>query len=125
MFINLSNHPSEKWDKNQIKQAKKQFGTIVDLTFPMVDPAGNEEYIRQLATSYFENIVSIFDECANQPTANAVHIQGEFTFVYHLVTLLRQSGITCLASTSKRNVVENDTGEKIVKFSFVRFRKYT
>lgn len=124
MFINLSNHPSEKWDKKQITQAKNQFGTIVDLTFPIVDPAGNEEYIWQLATSYFKNIVSIFDQCANEPKANAVHIQGEFTFVYRLVTLLKQSGITCLASTSKRNIVENNAGEKIVKFSFVRFRKY-
>ena len=124
MLINLSNHPSKNWDEKQITHAKKQFGTIVDLTFPKVDPAGDEDYIRQLVASYFKNVVAIFDECANEPHPNVVHIHGEFTFVYAMVKSLIGSGIRCVASTTSRNVTENGNGEKTVKFTFVRFREY-
>jgi hypothetical protein len=124
MLINLSNHPSKNWDEKQITQAKKQFGTIVDMSFPKVDPAGDEDYIRQLAASYFKNVVAIFDECTNEPYPKVVHIQGEFTFVYAMVKNLTSSGIRCIASTTNRNATENGNGEKIVKFTFVRFREY-
>jgi hypothetical protein len=124
MLINLSNHPSDKWDSHQISEAKKHFGTITDMEFPAINPTWDAGKIKHLAHVFFGKITSVFDECANQPFLNAVHIQGEFTFVYNLVNLLKNSDITCVASTSMRNVEELPGGQKIVKFQFVRFREY-
>ena len=53
-----------------------------------------------------------------------VHIMGELTFVYAIVSKLKQSGIECYASTSERNVVENNNGLKTSIFKFVNFRRY-
>ncbi len=124
MLINLSNHPSALWDSKQHKTAIKRYGNIVDLSFPSIDPHWSKEDILQLADDYFRRITGIFDTCANQPFPHAVHIQGEFTFVCTLVQMLKKAGITCVASTTVRNVIETEIGEKIVKFRFVRFREY-
>lgn len=124
MLINFSNHPTGDWSESQIAMAKGAFGTLVDVPFPAVDPGAHECEIDQMAADYFSRLTTMLDECANEPCANAVHIQGEFTFVFRLVTLLKASGIRCIASTSLRNVVFQESGEKIVKFDFVGFRDY-
>ena len=124
MLINLSNHPSGKWDEKQINKAKELYGSVLDMKFPAIDPAGDQEYIENLANIFFKQVVDVFDECANEPFPNAVHIQGEFTFVCKLVSLLKSSNIKCVASTTVRNVEELKNGEKNVKFMFVRFREY-
>ncbi|MGQ9799960.1 MAG: hypothetical protein ACUVRG_11875, partial [Ignavibacterium sp.] len=54
---------------------------------------------------------------------NAVHLMGEFTFVYNLVNLLKKKNIKVIVSTTDRIVEESD-GKKIVIFQFVRFREY-
>ncbi|MGQ9848195.1 MAG: hypothetical protein ACUVQP_11950, partial [Bacteroidales bacterium] len=54
---------------------------------------------------------------------NAVHLMGEFTFVYNLVNLLKKKNIKVIVSTTDRIVEESD-GKKIVTFQFVRFREY-
>lgn len=33
MFINLTNHPSDKWSKEQLEAARK-YGEVVELVFP-------------------------------------------------------------------------------------------
>jgi len=124
MLINLSNHPSEKWESKQSQEAINTYGIITDLPFPAINPEWTSAEVTKKAELFFNKIGLIFDECANEPKPNAVHIQGEFTFVFQLVTLLKRSGIKCLASTSKRNVEELDNGQKIVNFSFIQFRKY-
>ena len=53
----------------------------------------------------------------------AVHIMGEMNFTYALVNKLKANGIKCVASTTKRETVE-ENGVKISKFNFVRFREY-
>ena len=124
MLINLSNHPSNNWDQKQSQTAISSFGSISDLPFPSIDPSWHKEKLFEQAKIYFDKICSMLDQCANEPKQNAVHIQGEFTFVYQLVALLKSSGIKCVASTSIRNVVELENGQKIVSFSFVQFREY-
>ena len=124
MLINLSNHPSKYWGKKQIQTATKTYGTIADISFPAINPDADSKQILEIAKQYFGKITSYFDECANTPQQNAVHIQGEFTFVFKLVNILKQSGIICLASTSERNVEFNENDEKVVKFVFVKFREY-
>jgi hypothetical protein len=53
----------------------------------------------------------------------AVHLMGEMTFTFRLVTMLQAAGIPCIASTTHRTVEERD-GKKIVQFEFVQFRPY-
>ncbi|MCX7986299.1 MAG: CRISPR-associated protein [Bacteroidales bacterium] len=119
MLLNLSNHPSSSWPEVQIQQAKIQFGEVVDMEFPAIDPAGDEQYIINLANEYFSKI----KELTNQHPKLTVHLMGELTFSFALASLLYKHNIPCVASTSKRNVVMiNQT--KIAEFSFVRFRSY-
>ncbi len=116
MLINLTNHPLEKWDQEQKKEAKKIFGQIIDMPFPDIDPAGDEQYIENLSNDYLHKILA----CNPQ----AVHIQGEFTFTYRILNLLREHNIKCIASTTSRIMSENEDGTRTYKFKFVRFREY-
>lgn len=120
MLINLSNHSSSQWPKEQL-QAGRNFGEIIDLEFPVVDPAGETVYIQLLAQECAENVKSILRSINDQD--NAVHVMGEPTLVYHIVQMLKQEGVRCLASTTTRQSVEND-GFKTSKFTFCQFREY-
>jgi hypothetical protein len=123
MLINLTNHPSKKWTTQQITVAKQLFGTIADIDFPAINPNATSSEIDEIAHEYFTKTVAYFDQCANTTHTNAVHIQGEFTFVFRLVTMLKTSGISCVASTSNRKV-ELVEGKKVVEFNFIQFREY-
>lgn len=113
MLLNLSNHPSSNWTELQLAAAG---GNVVDLAFPQVAPDGDEAYIEQLANDYY-NIINAMSNI------EAVHIMGEMNFTYALVSKLKAHNIRCLASTTKRETVE-ENGVKISKFNFVRFREY-
>ncbi|MCQ2275139.1 MAG: hypothetical protein MJZ86_10140 [Bacteroidales bacterium] len=117
IFVNLSNHPAEKWSDNQIFEAKK-YGPIIDIAFPSIDSLCSEYQIEKLADEYEKNIL--------QKTAKrtpVVHIMGEMNFTYALVKRLRRRGIVCVASTTERLVEEHD-GQKTSTFKFVKFRRY-
>ncbi|MBQ3657927.1 MAG: CRISPR-associated protein [Bacteroidales bacterium] len=113
MFLNLSNHPSISWSENQLAAAG---GKVIDLAFPQVAPDGDEKYIQNLATEYYNKILEMQD-------ITTVHLMGEMNFTFALVTKLKAAGIKCVASTTKRETVE-ENGVKISKFQFVRFREY-
>ena len=117
MFINLTNHPSDKWSAEQ-RDAAKEYGEIVDIPFPDISPETGEDAIKDLAEQYVEKILSYTDN-----NAIAVHVMGEMTFVHALVTRLKENGIRCVASTTERMVKEED-GKKISEFKFVQFREY-
>jgi len=123
MLINLSNHPQIKWDSKQIAYAKEQYGSVFDMPFPNINPDFSVSDVAVLVKKYYKKIATILDECANEPYKNAVHIQGEFTFVFQLVTLLKESDIRCVASTSNR-MIREEGNKKIIEFNFVQFREY-
>ena len=120
IFINLTNHPSNKWDEKQI-EAAKQYGEIIDISFPDITAQADEKQIVKLAEQYFDYIRGYH--------CTAVMVQGEFTFTYHLVKMLEEAGIPALAACSERKVEEIVNSDysvsKKVDFHFVRFRKYT
>jgi len=123
MLINLSNHPSTKWQEKQFTLANKNFGHIYDLDFPAVPPDYNRSQVIKMAKELLDQIMLIFNNNNNDLNVNAVHIQGEFTLVFNLITLLKEKNIICIASTSVRDVIE--IGEKrIINFKFERFREY-
>ncbi|HMT35598.1 MAG TPA: hypothetical protein PKC41_07050 [Chitinophagaceae bacterium] len=115
MLLNFSNHPSAQWPENQISSAQILYGNVVDLSFPNIDPESDEAQIAFLCKQYFEKIV--------EANPNAVHIMGELSFCFRLISLLKNHGITCIASTTYRNTLEIN-GMKYAQFQFVRFRKY-
>ena len=122
MFINISNHPLCNWSSHQLA-AVKEYGNVIDLPFPTVNPSGNEEYIRVLCDDYLKKINEICRDAARRVSTATVHIMGEMTLTYALVNALQKQGAICIASTTERISVEKD-GMKTSEFRFVQFRKY-
>ncbi len=121
MLINLSNHSIKNWSVHQLKKANDHYSSVIDLPFPVIPPDSDEEFILNLANEYklkcFELLNSSLDK------NNAVHIMGEMTFCFALVSLLQKENIICVASTTNRNSIE-ENGVKVSRFEFVRFREY-
>lgn len=118
MLINLSNHPSRYWDTSQM-EAARCYGEVVDLPFPVVASDAENQELQTLAQDCVQKILSMGD--ANSIT---VHIMGEMTFTFMVVTRLKELGIRCVASTTERKTTYNDDGTKLSEFSFVKFREY-
>lgn len=123
MFINFSNHRIENWGEEQLA-ATKSYGEIVDMPFPNVNPVGDKNYISNLADEYAGKIVSMIQD----PLQDVVHIMGELNLVFSVVSRLTAKGVTCVASTTERQVMEtvSENGEinKESTFRFIKFREY-
>lgn len=119
MLINLSNHPLSIWSNKQKNAAIAQFGELVDYPFPHVSPDKDINEIKELAQSIFEEIINL-----NEDKEITIHIMGEFSLVYQLVSLFQLKKIPCVLSTSNRIVEEQTDGSKKVFFDFVKFRSY-
>jgi CRISPR-associated Csx2 family protein len=118
IFINYSNHPHEKWEDAQLKEAGK-YGTVVDIPFLQVEPNVCEPKFQEIVDKEVNKILSIA-----QDKDATVHVMGEMTLTYELVSKLKEVGIRCVASTTKRDVTENADGTRTCKFNFVKFREY-
>ena len=117
LFINFSNHPSCHWGDAQ-RAAAEKYGEICDLPFPVVDGLSSEEEVSQLADRYVVQIMSM-----GSPLELTVHIMGEMTFTFMVVTRLKELGIRCVASTTERKTTYNDDATKLSEFSFGTFRE--
>ena len=117
MFINLTNHPSSGWNKEQL-EAARHYGEIVELPFPIIKPTFTKNDILHLVKDSTDVIMGIKD------VDTVVHVMGEMTFTHNLVNALNDKGITCLASTTERNTIITDDGKKISEFKFIQFREY-
>lgn len=118
IFINCSNHPSRYWSREQI-EAAEQYGEVVDIRFPIVDPGMNEEEIAALAERMSRKILYY--------RPDTVMCQGEFTLTYAIVQRLKGEKIRVMAACSKREVKEIHVPSGIrkeVTFRFERFREY-
>lgn len=115
MLINLSNHPSNRWTEVQLSTAIDSYGAVQDIPFPNIPPAMNSAKLDELTTEYLKKIIDAKPQ--------AVHLMGEMTFTFRLVTALKNTKIPCIASTTNR-IVEEKEGKKIVQFEFVQFRQY-
>ena len=122
MFINFSNHPSQIWSREQT-DAASGYGAIADVPFPAVPPDASEEEIQGMAEQSCVQIVSVIEGVkGGEPCA--VHIMGEMTLTYAIVSRLLKRGVCCMASTTTREVATDTDGNKISVFRFVRFRQY-
>ena len=118
LLINLSNHPSAGWGARQ-REAAEMYGEIEDMDFPAIPPVPGEREITDLAEEY---VARIAERAETRDVT--VHIMGEMTFCYAVITRLQPLGIPCIASTTRRQVTETADGVKEVRFDFETFRKY-
>jgi hypothetical protein len=130
MLINFSNHSSRKWSAQQTSLSVQQYGHIIDLPFPNVDPVGDGKYIEMLTAEYLEKIDTLVaeqlknvDTVAEKNGSVVVHIMGEFTFCFAMVTALQKKDICCISSTTERICTEKN-GRRTYEFRFCRFRDY-
>ena len=120
-FVNFSNHNSSKWSAKQLSAAK-EYGDVIDITFPVVDPAATREDIQELAEKSVAEILAA-DPCT-------VMVQGEATLVFAIVTRLQSKGIPCCAAcTRRRSEVELQrlSAKGLTRegmFEFMGFREY-
>lgn len=118
-FINISNHPFENWDENQIAAAK-EYGDLIEIPFPTVPTDADHDEIEIIA----DNILKQTIEASHSILSSTVHVMGEMTLTYSLVSKLTEYGFNCVASTTKRVTEDMDDGTKLSKFVFAKFRKY-
>jgi hypothetical protein len=115
MLLNLSNHPSAHWPQEQMDAAIQQYSSVQDLPFPQIDPEADSDQIDQLVEKFVHKIMKI--------NPSAVHIMGEMTFTYKLVTRLKDIGLPCIASTTQR-ITQDNGNVKTSVFKFIQFRSY-
>ena len=121
MLLNLSSHPFVSWSKKQINRAVVLFSSIQDFPFPQIDANASKKEVYNLAQKYSYICKRILSESPDKN--NAIHVMGEHTFVFYLVTLLKKKNIKCIASTTSRNSKQFGK-EKLSVFGFISFREY-
>ncbi len=118
IFYNLSNHPSLRWDRSQL-DAAEAIGQIIDAPFPQIAPDADDNDLDNLVAEHFQSIQQLSED-----SDITVHIMGEMVFVHRLVIRLKDIGIKCIASTTVRDCREDENGNKVSCFRFMRFRVY-
>ena len=103
VFIDLSNHPSQKWCQDQRNAVDRLVpdAQIMDFSFPSVDSSLNEAQIINLSEQMVTEIVAL------KPAA--VMCQGEFGLTFRLVTMLKRMGIKTVYGCSERKATERQT----------------
>ena len=118
IFVNFTNHPSAGWEAPQ-REAAEAYGNIVDVPFPVVGENASEEEILNLCNQHLSKIRAL-----GSPQNLTVHIMGEQSFCYAMISKLQAEGIRCVASSTERDAHVNDAGQKVSAFHFTRFRDY-
>lgn len=124
MFINLSNHPSEKWSDKQLEEAKK-YGDVVDMQFPQISTELRSADIDALVFEYYLKIKELRRDEVKKPFV--VMVQGEFVFTYRLVSALKNEEIMAVAARTERvvkEIVEDGIPKKVSEFNFAGFMEY-
>ena len=120
VFLNITNHPSDKWSKEQLEASKELGEKVRDYQFPNIASDISDEELNSLVNK-------VVDAVMNEKT-DAVLVQGEMVFTYRLVKKLSKNNIRCYAAITER-VAEEKTNEdgsttKVAIFKFRGFREY-
>lgn len=118
VFINFSNHPSQKWSEEQ-KEAAQKYGEIVDIPFPQINPEMTSTEVYNIANWWVKNILSAY----SKDDIISIHVMGEMNFVFAFVNIAKAHKIPCFASTTER-IVKEENGVKTSVFQFIQFRRY-
>ena len=115
VFVNISNHPSDRWSDDQRRAALQIADQIIDLPFPNVPPEASTKEAVEIGLELLMGLP--------EGTVAAM-VQGEFTLTTFLVRALQMRGVTPYAATTERRVEELPDGRKVTQFRFVQFRRY-
>jgi len=119
IFVNHTNHPSERWSAEQ-RTAAQVYGELKDMPFPAVDAEATPAQVVALAEENLEKILAL------KPAA--VLCQGEFNYTFALVERLKTLDVKVVAATSKREAAEeilpDGSTRQVSTFRFVQFREY-
>ena len=74
--------------------------------------------VNKLADEYADMLLNLYGSSVT------IHVMGEMTFTFMVITRLKELGIKCVASTTERKTTYNDDGTKVSEFQFVKFREY-
>ena len=140
LLINISNHPSSSWSEGQ-----KRGWDIIDVPFLVVPWDASEEDVRNLAQGIFSSLVQLLYQrekrrgyCCRQPEKNriiikrlcasaTIHVAGEWSLFFALVSLLRSYGATIVCACSERKTVEtirtDGATQKQTIFEFKKWRE--
>jgi hypothetical protein len=144
IFINVSNHPSRRWESDQLLAARDGDRTIVDIAFPQVDPQWDAIQVDACAQGLCLRLAAYipktwetlegetYTESVDRVRLeNVVHIMGESGLLYATVKRLlskhfqhRHAPFSVVHSTTEREVVEEADGTKRSTFRFLQFRQY-
>ena len=125
MFINISNHPSSRWEKEQLDAARELGGEVIDIQFPNVPSAVSGRDVEYMAIELVNDVYFKIEGSDN----TVAMVQGESTLATTVVAMLQNiCGIKVVAACSDRNVEEivldDGTVKKNVIFKFIQFREY-
>ena len=119
VFVNFTNHPSEKWNNKQ-RSAALEYGSIIDLPFPSISPEFTDSELKNLADLYVSKILELSPAC--------VLCQGETVFSCLTAYILTSHNVNTVSAVSRRNVTESiDPNGRTVKnsvYEFECFRKF-
>lgn len=117
-FVNLTNHKMS--DDQRGAAAVLGATAVVDMPFPTVPADASEADIASLAGGIIDQLSPLADVI--------VHVMGESTLVFAVVSRIQAGGGRAVASTTERvsREVVNPDGSvtKTSEFRFVRFRWY-
>ena len=93
MLINLSKNLSQQWPEPQKATSRDKYGLVQDLIFPKAPINSSKNDIDKIAEILFNQIIIIFDECANDVKQNAVLINANSGISRVLIGYLLESNI--------------------------------
>jgi hypothetical protein len=119
VFINCSNHPSNKWSNEQREAALALGSSIEDVPFPDVPPAADVSRALAMARKLAADVMAL--------NPAAAFVAGELSVATPVIVQLQSKGIPCMAGTTQRVVTEQAADDgKVIKtavFKFVSWRR--
>lgn len=128
-FFNITSHPSVNWPENQAIAAKTYdisrdddpWRELIDLAHPKIDPSASPMDVYNQARKFLDDAKLQYGAIGPD---DICLVQGEYTFVTCLVSMLTNAGVTCVTATTERKVQEFPDGSVRRWFEFVQYRPY-
>lgn len=121
MIINLSSHPSTKWNEKRLKISRELSGDdkLIDKPFPYISPLYTTEDILKIVEGDFEDLQVFIKYNPNLK----IIIEGDVSFVHYFVNKAEKCGIKCYTPTYQKSVTKFPDGNIVTKYEFEQFRK--
>lgn len=125
-LINISNHASINWEQSQIEE----FGTIVDIPFPVVKANADETDVMLTADWVATKLIKTMEDLRADDQEIYIYLAGEGSLVFILSTIIRNSisryfhdklSIFFVFPSTERDMIMID-GRRSYKFKFNKWR---